>query len=100
MNEAWGVMMFAFSVALLGMTLLAVSMLTLPVKALRLFSILGRILFAASFLALLAAILLRPLLLGFLEHIAIFGAPVVGLLTSLVSIRRFLRQINGTHIPL
>lgn len=89
--------MFAFSAALLGLALLAVSTLRLPVKVLRLLSLAGRVLSAASFLALLAVFLLRPLLVGYLDHIALFGAPVAGLLASLFATRRLLRQAHETH---
>jgi hypothetical protein len=97
MNEAWGVMMFAFSVALFGIALLAISLLRLPVKVHRPLSHLGRILSVASFLALIAVFLLRPLLVGYLEHIALFGAPVAGLLASLFATHRFLKQTHETH---
>jgi hypothetical protein len=94
MNEAWRAMIAVVTTGAASILLLLISVLNPPPRALGYLSFIGRFVTVVSALLLVVSFLLRFVLVGFIDHLLMFGVPVIGLVASIVSTRRFAFKKN------
>lgn len=95
MNELWGATIAVIADGATGIFLLLISVLSPPRSALGYLSFIGRFVTVASLLLLAVSFLLRFAVVGLLDHLLMFGVPLIGLVTSMVSTRRFALMRNA-----